>query len=150
MHLKIAGWEGCLTTPLGQGYRVETARRISARLHIARKVILERNRARLALNAEGRDGAAGHGDVELELAERATTRDKGHAAISEDARARGVHGGEVARAEVSPRRSGELVRRGVVALDEADEVADRDEELIIKRNSASLNRSRGHLYIFRI
>ncbi len=123
-----------LPTPLGDGGRRSARSSIKANLNVAGEVVLDGGRAGNTAHTEGGDRAGRLGNHELNLAERAAARDVGAANIAEETRARGVHRGEVTRAEVSPGRRGEGVVRGVEGKDETGQVADGDEELVIERH----------------
>jgi hypothetical protein len=120
-----------LPSPLGDGGRRSARSRIKADLNVAGEVVKHGCRASDTAHTEGGDSAGRLGNHELDLAERAAARDEGATRILEETRARGVHGGEVARAEVRPVRRGEGVGRGVEGKDEAGQVTDGDVELII-------------------
>jgi len=144
----------CLTTPLRNGRRQHTARGVEANLDEAREEVLVGERADLATYAEGgRCVARGLGDDQLDLAEGAAARHEGSAVILKEARARGVHGGQVARTKIRPRGRRKLLRRVVDGVDLARQIADRDVELIVKGRDAvvaAVSTYRCHLYISRI
>ena len=128
---------GRLPTPLGNRRRHRARGRIEANLDVARQEVLVRGRAGGTANAErGRERACGLRDDELHLAERAAARQVCLAVVPEETGARGVHRGQVTRAEVGPRDGRQLVRRGVKAKDEARQIADRDVKLVVKRHDA--------------
>jgi len=125
---------GRLPTPLGNRRRHRARGRIEANLNVARQEVLVRGRAGGTADAERGLRARGLRDDELHLAERAAARQVRLAVVPEETGARGVHGGQVTRAEVGPRGGRELVRRGVKAQDEARQITDRDVKLVVKRH----------------
>ena len=136
MRLRLPTSLGRLPTPLGDRRRRRASRRIEANLDVARQEVLVRGRAGGTANAERGLRARGLRDDELHLAERAAARQVCLAVVPEETGARGVHRGQVTRAEVGPRDGRQLVRRGVKAKDEARQIADRDVKLVVKRHGA--------------
>ena len=137
-----------LPAPLGERRRLRRARLGEANLDVARKEVLVRIRSgRTTLHATRGDSVRGLRDNQLDLAERAATREVGLAEVLQETRARAVHGGQVAGAEVRPGRRGELAVAGVQGKDEARRGGDRDVELVIERNDSLGTENTGH-FIF--
>lgn len=133
-----------LAAPLRHGRRARAGRRIEADLDVAREVILDGGRRGKTTDAEGGDRA--HlGDDQLDLAERAATRDVRLANILQQTRARRGDRGRVLRAEARPGRGREGTRGRILGDDAAHQRGNGDVVLVVGRNLAE---GGGH-FIFR-